>query len=51
MSPFGKSAKDKEKPAFGREGSKKEEAYDAKQMRGGKMPMKGMGKKMKRGKC
>lgn len=46
--PFGKSGKDKEAPAFQR-GSKKDDAFG--QMRGGKMPMKGMGKKMKRGKC
>ena len=48
---FEKSKKDKEKPGFGREGSKREERYDRMQMPGGKMPMKGGMKKMKRGKC
>lgn len=31
--PFEKSGKDKEKKQFGKEGSKKEEAFDKKQMK------------------
>lgn len=49
--PFDKPRKGKEKSGSSRDMAKHEGFMDRMNLRGGKMPMKGMGKKMKRGKC